>query len=129
MTVHFPKIAFCEGAPDFLAALSLATAEGKTETVAPAGMLGAATRGIATDALRYFRGKHVRLFPHRDSAGWQALRPWAQQIRDAGAAKVDAFDFSRLVCDDGQPGKDLADVCRIDPDCFEKEAKFWELLP
>jgi hypothetical protein len=125
----FSKIAFCEGAPDLIAALSLACAEGKTETIAPTAMLGAATGKIAAEALRYFKGKHVRLFPHVDTAGWKALRRWAQQIRDAGVAKLDAFDLSKLVRDDGQPGKDLADVCRIDHDCFERHPKFWELLP
>jgi hypothetical protein len=125
----FLKVVFCEGAPDLLACVSLAHAEGKTETIAPIAMLGAAARTIAVEALRYFKGKHVRLFPHVDAAGWKVLGLWARQIKDAGAAKVDAFDLSGLLRDDGRPGKDLADVCRIDQDCFEAERKFWELLP
>jgi hypothetical protein len=125
----FQKIVFCEGAPDFVGALNVAHAEGKTEYIAPVAMLGAGTGRIATGALSYFRGKHVRLFPHVDQAGWKALSLWARQIKHAGAATVDAFDLSGLLRDDGKPGKDLADVCRIDQDCFEAQRKFWELLP
>ena len=125
----FPKVVFCEGAPDLLACLSLAYAEGKTETIAPIAMLGAAAQTIAAEALHYFKGKHVRLFPHVDAAGWKVLRIWARQIKDAGATKVDAFDLSGLFRDDGKPGKDLSDLCRVDQNCFEAQRKFWELLP
>jgi len=30
---------------------------------------------------------------------------------------------------DGTAGKDLADVARIDADCFENSRKFWEVMP
>jgi hypothetical protein len=30
---------------------------------------------------------------------------------------------------DGKQGKDLADVCLIDSDCFEKDPKWAEVLP
>jgi hypothetical protein len=125
----FQIVALCEGAPDFLALLSLAHGEGKADRVGPLAMLGAGTARIAPDALPFFRDKHVRIFPHVDAAGEKALRRWARQIRDAGAARVDAFDLSGVVRDDGVPGKDLADLCRIDPDCFEKHPKFREVLP
>ena len=77
-------------------------------------MLGAGVVRIAADALRYFKGKYIRLFPHLDAAGWEPVRLWAQHIKDADAAKIDAFDFSGQLRDDGTPGKDLADICRIE---------------
>jgi hypothetical protein len=54
---------------------------------------------------------------------------WAQALRAAGAARVTAFDLSGLVMLDGTQGKDLADVCRVNADCFEREQKLNEVLP
>ena len=126
---RFVKLAFVEGAPDFVAAIQMARIEGKEESVAPVGMLGAGVGRIAAEALSFFRGKHVRFYPHLDEAGRRAVKMWARQIADAGAAKVEAFDFSGLIREDGRPGKDLADVCRIRPDCFEAQRKFWGVMP
>ncbi|MGA3171068.1 MAG: hypothetical protein ABSE62_08635 [Chthoniobacteraceae bacterium] len=126
---RFPALALVEGAPDFVAAIHFAQIEGKSDTVAPVAMLGAGAARIAAEALIFFEGKHVRLFPHLDEAGRQASRKWAKQIAEAGAARVDAFDFARLVRDDGAEGKDLADVCRIAPECYERHRKFSMMLP
>ncbi len=128
-SADFPCIAFCEGAPDLLAALHFALAETQAEKVAPVAMLGAGAGRIAEGALPFFTGKHVRLFPHLDEAGQRVARTWAKQLADAGAARVDAFDFTGLVRADGRPGKDLADVACIAPDCFEANRKFSNLLP
>ncbi len=125
----FPKVVFVEGAPDLLAACHFLTVEGKAATVAPVAALGASNQHLAPEALTHFAGKVVRLFPHLDDAGRVASRAWAKQLKDAGAARVEAFDFSGLVRADGREGKDLADVALIDPDCFERERKFWEVLP
>jgi hypothetical protein len=59
------------------------------------------------------------------------MRAWARQLKDAGAARVTAFDISGLVLADGSEGKDLADVLKIHPDCFDSEAgrKFVEVMP
>ena len=125
----FPKIAMVEGAPDFLAAIHFLTVEGKDKTVAPVAILGAANHALAPDALAKFAGKSVCLYPHADEAGQKAARLWALALRDAGAARVTAFDLSGLVLLDGTEGKDLADVCKANADCLERERKFAEVLP
>ena len=79
------RIAWLEGAPDFIAFWQFAMAEGKTDSVAPVALLGAGGHRIEPAALPEFRGKHVRLFPHVDGAGREAAKSWARQLRDAGA--------------------------------------------
>jgi hypothetical protein len=128
-SVPFPKIAIVEGAPDLLAAFHFIIAENKVNTVAPVAVLGAGNHSVDPTALAHFRGKEVCLFPHLDDDGHAAVREWAKQMIHAGARRVMAFDLSGLVLADGSSGKDLADVCRIDPSCFEVSRKFWELLP
>ena len=125
----FPKIAMVEGAPDFLAAIHFLIVESKDKAVAPVAVLGAANHALAPEALAKFAGKSVCLFPHVDEAGQKGARAWAVALRDAGAARITAFDLSGLVLMDGTEGKDLADVCRISADCFEREQKFAEVLP
>ncbi|NDG69858.1 MAG: hypothetical protein EBY32_00895 [Proteobacteria bacterium] len=117
-----------EGAADFVAVFNFLVAEGKEKSVAPVAMLGAANHRIADEALRRLAGKQVVLYPHLDEAGRLAAREWARQLHAAGA-KVSAFDLSGCVKVDGTDGKDLADVCLISPDTFERERKFWEVLP
>ena len=125
----FSKIAMVEGAPDFLAVFHFLLTECKEKTVAPVGILGAANHKLAPEALAQFAGKEVWLYPHADDAGQKAARAWAVLLRDARAARVTAFDLSGLVFVDGTVGKDLGDVCRINADTFERERKFWEVLP
>jgi hypothetical protein len=125
----FPKIAMVEGAPDFLAALHFLLVEGKEKTVAPVAVLGAANHALAPEALAKFAGKLICLYPHADEAGQKAARAWALALRDAGVARVTAFDLSGLMLTDGTQGKDLADVCRVNADCLERERKFMEVLP
>jgi hypothetical protein len=125
----FARIAVVEGAPDFLAAFHFLIVENKAGTVAPVGILGASNHALAPEALAQFKGKAVCLYPHVDDAGRKAAQVWARQLRDAGAARVTAFDLSGLVMVDRRPGKDLADVCRISADCLEGERKFAEVLP
>lgn len=124
----FEKCALVEGAPDFLALFNFLLAEDREETVAPLAMLGAANEKIEPAAIELLRGRHVRLFPHLDDAGQRAARAWARQLSQGGC-RVDAFDLSGCICARGEAGKDLADVCRIDADCFEREPKFRALLP
>ena len=125
----FAKVACVEGAPDFLAIFHFLLAEGKEGVVAPVGILGASNHALAPEALAQFKGKVVCLYPHVDDAGRTAARAWARQLKEAGAARVTAFDLSGLVLVDGTEGKDLADVCRISADCLERERKFQEVLP
>jgi plasmid stabilization system protein ParE len=123
----FDKCALVEGAPDFLALHTFMWGE-ERQDIAPLGVLGAASHRLAPEALAKLRGKLVCLYPHADEAGVAAAKAWARALRDAGA-KVTAFDLSGIVRADGRPGKDLADVCCIDYDCFERERKFWSVLP
>ena len=125
----YPKIAFVEGAPDFLAVFQFILAEeGKEETVAPCAILGSANHRINPEALKYFKGKHVCLYPHLDDAGHSAAKAWASQLRENGAY-VEAFDLSGCRKIDGSMGKDLNDINFIDVDSFEKERKFEGVLP
>lgn len=128
-SVPFGKIAMVEGAPDFLAAIHFLLIEGKEKKVAPVGILGASNHVLAPEALAQFKGKTICLYPHVDDPGRVAARAWAQQLKEAGAARITAFDLSDLVTVDGTAGKDLADVARIDADCFENSRKFWEVMP
>lgn len=124
----YPKIAFVEGAPDILAVFHFLLIENKVGSVAPVGMLGASNRRIAPEALGLFKGKLVCLYPHVDDAGHRAGRSWAEQLTAAGAYVL-AFDLSGCVKTDGSVGKDLNDVTSVAPDCFDRERKFWEVLP
>lgn len=121
-----PNVALCEGGPDLLAALEIVRHEGKAESVGVVAMLGAANTRFDAEALPFFRGKHIRIFCHADEAGWKAAKAWARALVDAGASRVDAFDLSGLVRLDGQPGKDLADLLNIAPNCRAQWRKFNE---
>lgn len=124
------KLALCEGGPDLLAALEIVRREGKTECVGVVAMLGAANTRFDAEALPFFRGKLVRIFCHADEAGRKAAKAWARALVDAGALRVDAFDLSGLVRLDGQPGKDLADLLNIAPECRVQWRKFnAEVMP
>lgn len=116
------RVAFCEGAPDLLAAVELIRRESAADICAVT-MLGAGA-AIAAEALPSFRGKIVRLYPHADEKGHAAARRWALALRSAGAARVDAFDFAGLTLTDGTPGKDLNDYLSIGADAWEAFSKF-----
>ena len=118
-----PKLALVEGGPDALAALEIMGREGAAD-VDVVALLGAANTRLDAAALPFFKGKIVRLFPHADEAGQRAAREWALALREAGAARVDAFDLLGIVRRNGQAGKDLCDVLNIAPECLEKLAKF-----
>jgi hypothetical protein len=123
-------VGWVEGAPDFLAFLHFALAEGRAEHVAPVAMLGAANQRVAPDALALLRGKTVVLYPHCDPAGQAAGKAWARQLRAAGA-RVTAFDLSGAQLEDGSQGKDLNDLCRLSADSFDAPAgaRFREVCP
>jgi hypothetical protein len=117
------KLALVEGGPDLLSALEIMRREGAAD-VDVVALLGAANTRLDSAALPFFKGKIVRLFPHADEAGQRAAREWALALREAGAARVDAFDLRGIVRRDGEAGKDLCDVLNIAPECAEKLTKF-----
>lgn len=125
----FPKVVLVEGAPDLIAAFHFIVVEAKEASVAAVACLGASNHFLDPQALQHFAGKVIRIFPHLDTAGFTASRAWARALKEAGVGRVEGFNLSRLTTVDGTGGKDLADVIRIDPDCFETERKFWNLLP
>lgn len=120
------SIALVEGGPDLLAALSLARAEKLDHLVAPVAMLGA-SHNIPDNALSFFKGKRVRIFPHLDDAGRKAAVVWERQLRHAGA-EVRCISLGNIRMGDGQQAKDLNDVCRVHPDDFNKDRSLWHLF-
>ncbi|MDR1011575.1 MAG: hypothetical protein LBM04_10730 [Opitutaceae bacterium] len=107
----YPHIMFCEGGPDFLAALLVALLFGYADTVAPVAMFGAGL-SLPADALGYFTGKAVTIAQHADTihaAGQNAAQRWAAQLRDARAASIHFADFAQVRMASGKPCKDLAD--------------------
>jgi hypothetical protein len=124
----FAKCALVEGAPDFLALFNFLLAEKKEERVGLLSMLGSSNEIIDPEALKLLAGRHIRLYPHLDRSGQRAARSWARQLVKLGCY-IDAFDLSGCVRADGVAGKDLADVCLIEPDCWQQSQKFHELLP
>jgi len=123
----FKNCALVEGAPDFLALFNFLVIEAKDESCAPLAVLGG-SNVIDAEALKLLTGRHVRLYPHLDQAGQRAAYSWAQQLVKAGC-RVDAFNFKGLMRADGTAGKDLGDLLLIDPDCWERTAKFHQILP
>lgn len=123
----FPTLALCEGGPDLLAACHFIAAQERERAVAPVAMLGGCAR-IHPDALPMFGGKRIRIFPHLDATGADAVSRWAEQLADAGA-DVDAFNLAGLRRTDGQPVKDLCDLAAIHADDFEEHRCLWTLFP
>ena len=120
------SIALVEGGPDLLAALSLAWEEELDEFVAPVAMLGAAHK-IPDNALPYFKGKRVRIYPHLDDAGRKAAVVWERQLRRAGA-DARSVSLAGIRMDSGQEAKDLNDVCRMSLADFARDRTLWNLF-
>ena len=122
----YQSIALVEGGPDLLAALSLAWEEEVDHLVAPVAMLGASHK-IPAETLPLFCGRQVRIFPHLDEAGQQAGARWEQQLRRAGA-DVRCVSLANIRMVNGQPAKDLNDVCYVHADEFLKDRSLWHLF-
>lgn len=101
-----PAIALVEGLPDFLACFDFVQREGKGSLVAPVAMLSASVF-IDENSLEWFRGKHVRIYPHDDPAGFNAAELWTEQLTGV-AASVEFFLFRKFA-----GTKDLADLNRL----------------
>ena len=124
---QFYSIALVEGV-DLLAALHFLISEGRQDKVGPVAMFGASNR-IPKEALSLFAGKRVRMFPHADAnhAGLRAAANWEAQLRPV-VAYIDAFDLSGLTMTCGSVVKDLNDLVRIEPDCFESEPNLRSIM-
>ncbi|MDA7670744.1 hypothetical protein N8592_01855 [Verrucomicrobia bacterium] len=123
-------IAVMEGGPDFLQAhydilWEQASDRLKTDVAcAPVCMLGASNR-ISEDALRYFEGKMVRIFPHNDEAGLKAGEIWAKQIARHRPESIDFFDMSGATQEDNQPISDFYDCRNLSKFSFQKDEALW----
>jgi hypothetical protein len=124
---EFDCIALVEGMPDFLEAHYLTLWEGAASRVAPVAMLSSAPK-ISPDALKFFSGKRVRIFPHVDEAGLRGGERWQQQLIQV-SARVDIFDFPNLSRIDGKAVNDLCDFRDLHPDEYRKDSSLWTILP
>ena len=109
------RVVLCEGQPDFAAALLVAWWEGAdVGDIAPVCMAGTGP-AIHPEALALFTGKNVLIPQHNDQseAGAIAAAKWAAQLYEAGAARVDGFDFAGITLGNGTSCKDLADYATV----------------
>lgn len=93
----------CEGAPDLLAAATLAYLEAPNAIAQSAfvAMLGA-SQNIAPEARPLFAGKRIRIFADADKAGRAAIKRWAGQLREVEPQALTAWMSDT-------PGQDLND--------------------
>ncbi len=102
-------IAMAAGRRDFLALHQQVVERQEVGKVAPVAMLFWADF-IAQDALKHFQGKHIRLFLAPHLTGRRALVRWNNQLRAAGAAKIDHLNFQSLKTPQGELVKNLAQL-------------------
>jgi hypothetical protein len=77
-------------------------------------MLGASVKRLHPEAVRWLKGKQVRLVPHVDEAGIQGAERWGAALEDLGCS-VDVFELHGLRRTDGCEVKDLNDCTELDP--------------
>jgi hypothetical protein len=121
----YPMIVMTEGVPDFLAAFQVIMTENAIDRVAPVSMLSAST-SICDEALPFFIEKHVRIIPHLDEPGFNAGEKWAEQLKAAGALKVDFVRLDVVAQEEDQ--KDLCDILALYKDGMTYDSKKWSLL-
>ena len=59
---------------------------------------------------------------HNDPAGQEAAQRWSSRL-SVVAHRIEVFQFTGLVRADGQPVKDLNDLCPVDPECADPRLK------
>ena len=103
-------VLICEGEPDALAALLLAWAGDIADKVGVVCLNGA-SKPLPPSVLDTLRGRRCRVLRQTDPAGHKAALTWAESIHAAGIA-VDLANLDGRTRADGQPAKDVADLCR-----------------
>ena len=103
-------VLICEGEPDTLAALLLAWAGDIDDKVGVVCLTGA-SKPLPLAVLEKLRGRRCRVIRQTDPAGHTAALAWAESIHAAGIV-VDLANLDERTRADGQPAKDLADLCR-----------------
>lgn len=124
-------VLICEGEPDALSALLLAWSGGVDGKVGVVCLTGA-RKPLPPAVLEKLRGRRCRILRQTDPAGHEAALAWAESVHAAGIT-VDLANLDGRTCADGQPAKDLADLCRrpADLESLEQLAAtvFGHLLP
>ena len=103
-------VLICEGEPDALAALLLAWVEDIADKVGVVCLTGA-SKPLPPAVLENLRGRRCRVLRQTDPAGHKAALAWAESIH-AGGIEVDLANLDGRTRADGQPAKDVADLCR-----------------
>jgi hypothetical protein len=119
------RMVLTEGGGDGLAAAHFAIQSGCIDDLGIVVMLGAGAR-IPDECIPFFGERHVRIFIHDDGekeSGMKAARAWAEQIRGT-AGRVDGVTFDGLLQSDGEPVRDLNDLCSVDPVSYEARRDF-----
>jgi hypothetical protein len=124
-------VLICEGEPDALAALLLAWACDIADKVGVVCLTGA-SKPLPPAVLDNLRGRRCRVMRQTDPAGHKAALAWAESIHAAGI-EVDLANIDGRIRADGQPAKDVADLCRRPADLENLEQLaadvFGSLLP
>jgi len=103
-------VLICEGEPDALATLLLAWAGDIADKVGVVCLAGA-SKPLPPAVLEKLIGRRCRVLRQTDPAGHKAALAWAESIHAAGIV-VDLANLDGRTRADGQPAKDLADLCR-----------------
>lgn len=111
---RFRRIAIVEGSADLLAAIHFIIEYEAWDTL-PVAILGRSCKTLHPEALRSFRGRRIRLFPHadEDGGGLAAAKQWVALIPRGGSVRPDAFNFAGLTRSDGTAINDLNDCTNI----------------
>ncbi len=110
----FQRVLIVEGSGDLVAGYHFAEQVGYW---LPVAVLGASVGALHPEALSQLRWKHVRVVPHVDPAGAQALDRICNQLHQAGCQRIDWFDLSRCRTAAGGLVKDLNDCVNLAAGC------------
>jgi hypothetical protein len=105
-----PVVLICEGEADTLSALLLAWAGGIVGKVGVICLTGA-SKPLPLAVLGKLRGRRCRVLRQTDPTGHKAALAWAESIHADGIV-VDLANLDGRTRADGQPAKDLADLCQ-----------------
>ena len=103
-------VLICEGEADALSALLLAWAGDIADNVGVVCLAGA-SKPLPPAVLEKLRGRRCRVIRQTDPAGHKAALAWAESIHAAGIT-VDLANLDGRTRADGQPAKDVADLCQ-----------------
>jgi hypothetical protein len=107
------KVLLLEGSGDLLAGYHFAR---DPFVWLPVAILGASIRRLHPDALHILSSKRVRVMPHADSAGHQALEFICRQLEREGCTSIEWIDIGGWRTADGSPIKDLNDCVGLHPE-------------